>query len=151
MYLSNSVFIISTTSSGNFWMFLWLRSIVTPGFKSLLTPLASAALVSFSARAFFMASWARATTWFADNGAELDDDDPLEGPCRSTELLGNLLTVAEGAVRCVWPFWPFGPFSGIGRPVDCVAAPKGTPAVLSMVRGVWVKCWFAEGLGWLVR
>lgn len=60
-YRSNSSFIISTISSGNFWIFFLLKSIVRPGLRVLLTPLASAAFASFSWAAR-IASLARAIT-----------------------------------------------------------------------------------------
>lgn len=49
---------------------------VTPGLSSVLTPLASAAWVSFSCKALFIASLARAMTWPADRGADVDSIEP---------------------------------------------------------------------------
>lgn len=77
-YLSNSFLMMSTTSSGSSCMFFRLRSIVTPGLSSLLTPLASAAWVSVSWRAFFIASRARLMTWFAEIGVEADRPEAVE-------------------------------------------------------------------------
>lgn len=101
-YLSSSFLIISTTSSGNFWICLWLKSIVTPGFSSLLTPLASAPFVWFSSRAFFIASWARATTCAAEVGI-CDASEEFDAACRTVVLFGILRTVFRGG--------------GLGRPL----------------------------------
>lgn len=115
--LSNSLFMISITSSGNLWIFLWLRSMVTPGFKSSLTPLASAALVSFSSRAFFIASRASSTTWAGGIGICVGVLE-LESEWGYDEL-GVRRTVFRGAGLIA------GPVSINGRPVDCVAIPRG--------------------------
>lgn len=53
-------------------MFLRLRSIVTPGLSSVLTPLASAACDSLSRMALLIASRATVMTWFADMGPEAE-------------------------------------------------------------------------------
>ena len=107
-YLSSSFLIISTTSSGNLWICLWLKSIVTPGFNSLLTPLASAAFVWFSSRAFFIASRARTTTCPADMGI-CEDSEEFDAACRTA--LGILRTVLRGDGLGK-------PFPSIGLPVD---------------------------------
>ncbi len=101
-YRSSSFLIISTTSSGNFWICLWLKSIVTPGFNSLLTPLASAAFVWFSSRAFFIASRASATTCTAEIGI-CDASEEFDAACRTVVLFGILRTVFRGG--------------GLGRPL----------------------------------
>lgn len=55
---------MSTTSSGSFWIFLRLRSMVTPDFRPIPAVDASAACPSLS-KAVFMASFAKLTTWAA--------------------------------------------------------------------------------------
>lgn len=70
-YRSSSFLIISTTSSGSFCMFFLLRSMVRPGFKSVLTPLVSPACWSLSRRASRMASLARAMTCCGESPAPL--------------------------------------------------------------------------------
>lgn len=75
-YRSNSSLITSTISSGNACIFFPLRSMVRPGLRELLTPLASAALASFS-RAALIASRASTSTWLGEMGcpAERFEDE----------------------------------------------------------------------------
>jgi hypothetical protein len=129
-YRSSSFFITSTTSVGRFCMLLRLRSIVTPGFKSLLTTLASATCVSFSSKALRIACRTRAIT-AADVGADVDRDE-FDGTDRIMLLgsggSGGGLGMFGGAPT---GRLPWAGLSGNPLPVDCVAAPNG-PEGLSM-------------------
>jgi hypothetical protein len=130
-YLSSSFFIISTTSSGNLWICLWLKSIVTPGFSSLLTPLASAAFVWFSSRAFFIASRASATTCAAEIGI-CEDSEEFDAACRTVVAFGSLRTVFRGGGLGK-------PLLSSGRPVDWVAVPSGPDG-----RSIATVCWWTS-------
>lgn len=81
-------------------MFLRLRSTVTPGLSSVLTPLASAACDSLSRMALLMASRARAMTWDADMGPEaerleLEDCEYFSGIGGG----GGMLAIDVGSLR----------------------------------------------------
>ena len=108
------------------------KLMVTPGFSSLLTPLASSALFRFSSMALFMASRTSATTSSEDIG-------PSSGGGGFGTAWGILL--GGGALRTVFRGGLGFPFSAMGRPVDWVAAPNGGPVGLSISMSFfWTYC-----------
>lgn len=104
-YRSSSFCIMSTTSSGSVCMFFRLRSMVRPGRRSLLTPLASAVWVSLSLRATLIASLAIVITRRGEGG-DVAWRDTFAGASRKIGMGGtggfDAVAADTAAARRAW-------------------------------------------------
>lgn len=132
-------------------MFLWLKLTVTPGLRSLLTPLASAAWLSFSSTAFFIASFASQMTCAGAIGAE-DVRPEFEG------IFRTLLGIGGGGGMLLRPAVPAAakvaarrPWAGLpGSPIDA-AAVGGRSIIVELIETALARGYRNHEDGGVVR